>query len=142
MNRTVHYMIRKPGARGELIYPSELNTSDDYYGFGSFFLGGHDHSDVCEVYGFWAIRQGRAIETKLVLQSSNAFRATVDGVGKFDFRAKKVTIPARYTGDHRGFTDGLLIRQLAPFDHDTLDKAALENDFFFVGFTPKLDMNR
>lgn len=142
MTRMVHYMIRRPGAAGEVIYPFEFEASDDYYGFGAFFLGGRHVDDVDEAYTFWAIRDSRAIPTKLFRQTANVFTVAIDGVGQFRFRAKKMSDPARYTGGYAGFGDDRLVRQLAPFDHRALDVAVWEHDFYFVGFTPKLDINR
>lgn len=133
-------MIRKPGAVGEVIYPSELDVGKEYYGFGSFFLSSHNKRKIDSIYSFWAIWRNQAVETKLERQSSNVFRVQFDGVGKFEFRARNINSPARYTGQYRGFDDKWLIRQLAPFDHELLDAAILKHDFYFVGFTPKLDI--
>jgi hypothetical protein len=140
--RTVHYMVRKPNAVREALYPSELDEREDYYGVGSFFLSGNHADDLDAAYSFWAVRDGRAIETKLERRSEAVYVAAVDRIGAFGFTARKVGDTVKYGGSFGAFGDSLLIRQLAPFDHDALDRAVREFDFYFVGFTPKLDPNR
>lgn len=139
MIRNVHYMIRKPGASAELIYPSDLDEREDYYGYGAFVIAGRDEEDVDEIYNFLAIRETRAVPIKLERRTTTVFRAMVDGVGEFWFTARRIATPARYTGRYSGFEGGELIRQLAPADHSLLDATVRKHDFYFVGFTPKLD---
>lgn len=141
--RTVHYMVRKPGTFGEAIYPSELDEDDNYYGVGSFFLPGLDERDGLDnAYSFWAIREGRPIETKLERRTAATFFVNVTQIGLFGFKARRVGVPVIYASTSVTIDDPLLIRQLAPLDHDGLDRAARELDFYFVGFTPSLDKVR
>ena len=132
-------MIRKPGVSGEVIYPSDLDDREDYYGNGAFFIGGQHEEDVDEVYAFLAVRETRVVTIKLERRTQTVFHATVEGVGGFHFTAKRMSNPARYSGRHTKYEDGWLIRQLAPADHRLLDAAVRKLDVYFVGFTPRID---
>lgn len=141
--RTVHYMVRKLGTSGEAIYPSELDENDGYYGVGSFFLSGIDEWDrLDKVYSFWAIRDGRPIETMLERRTAARFFVDVGQIGQFGFKARRVGVPVVYAGTSAAINDPLLIRQLAPLDQDGLERAVRDFDFYFVGLTPNLDQIR
>lgn len=139
MTRNVHYMIRKPSASAEVIYPSDLDDREDYYGYGAFVIAGQHEKDVDDFYSFLAIRETRVVAVKLERRTAIFFRAMVDGVGEFWFTARRVATPARYTGSYSSFEGGRIILQLAPADHNYFDAAVRKHDFYFVGFTPKLD---
>lgn len=141
--RTVHYMIRKRGVSGETIYPSELDDDDGYYGIGSFFLSGFDEWDPLDkAYSFWAIHEGRPIETMLERRTAATYFVDVGRIGQFGFKARRVGVPAVYMGTSSAINDPLLIRQLAPIDQDSLERAVRDFDFYFVGFTPNIDQIR
>jgi hypothetical protein len=137
--RTVHYMIRKPDALGEVIYPSDLDPAEDYYGNGEFFLGGRNAAELAELYSFLAIWGERPVVVKLERRTGANFVANVEGVGEFWFTAKRLATLPRYTGQYSGFEDEQLIRQLVPADHRGLDAAVREHDFYFVGFSPRFE---
>lgn len=134
--RTVHYLCRKPGASGELVYPNEL--IGDYQTLGSFFLGGSDSTGFDEVYVFHAYMEGAVIPIELRRTSATMLLAHADGIGKFAFKAVQSGVPAKYAGSH-SFPDEKLVRQLAPRDRAALEDAARSKDFFFVGYSPRLD---
>lgn len=140
MKRNVHYMIRKPGVLAEFIYPSDLDEDENYYGYGTFVIEGRDNEDVDDIYDFLAIREARVVKIKLERRTKTVFHAMVDGIGEFQFTARRMATPARYTGGDANFEGGELIRQLVPADHGLLDAAVRKHDFYFVGFTPKLEV--
>ncbi|WP_367159793.1 hypothetical protein ABUE34_12060 [Kozakia baliensis] len=132
----MHYLCRKPGASGELVYPDEL--PENYQTLGSFFLGGSDSTGFDETYIFHAYREGAVIPLELRRTSASILLAHADGIGDFAFRAVQSGLPARYTGNYP-FLDEELVRQLAPRDRAALEDAAQSKDFFFVGYSPRLD---
>lgn len=134
--RAVHYLCRKPGAFGELVYPDEL--PENYQTLGSFFLGGSDPLGFDEVYVFHAYQEGAVIPLELRRTGASILLAHADGIGDFAFRAVQSGVPARYAGNYP-FPDEKLVRQLAPQDRTVLEDAAQSKDFFFVGYSPRLD---
>lgn len=123
---------------GEAIYPSELDANDEYYGVGALYIPGNHVDDLDEAYLLWAIREGRAVQTHIEARKSRIFVADVAGIGKFGFKLRPLEPLVRYTGNFQ-LNSKWLIGQLAPFEHDALDNAVIQHDFYFAGFTPKLN---
>lgn len=134
--RSVHYLCRKPGSVGELVYPLEL--PDGYQSLGSFFLGGSDVSSVDEVYRFPVYLDGSVLPSELRHIRGAIFEAEIQAIGRFAFRAIQAGMPARYTGAYP-FDDIKLVRQLAPRNRAFLEEVALTKDFMFVGYSPRID---
>jgi hypothetical protein len=135
--RTVHYLCRLPGTYGKLVYP--LETEEHYQTIGSFFISGADVDDLEDSYTFAAYQAGDIVALKLQRLSGIAYTAEVEGVGQFIFDAKDVGVPAKYAGRFPFPDDGNLIRQLISRDKPQLEEAALEKDFVFLGYSPRLD---
>lgn len=142
--KVVHYMLRRPDALGQLIYPLELGE-EDYQGTGSFFFDGIGQEDVDEAYIFYAMLDELLLSIPLRrLGSSYMFEADVGRIGRFRFRATTIGVPATYGGAYSGGfgsfgEDGAkLVRQLAPSDHRDLEDAARRFGFYFIGYSPSL----
>jgi hypothetical protein len=138
MTNLVHYMVRNPARLGELIYPLELNEPD-YQAYGSFFIDGSDIDDLRDSYLFYGLSDEVFLPIDLRRVGKAQFDASVPKIGRFRFTATKVGVPAKYGGTLPFPSESLLVRQLAPYDRTALERAALEFNFYFIGFSPVID---
>lgn len=135
--RQVHYLCRRPGAERELVYPQEMPPG--HQSPGSFFLPGNPEKGVDEEYEFYAYRGGEVVAIPARKSDRDSLVAIVDGIGGFQFLTSLAGIPARYVGNLPFPDQGMVARQLAPIDREELERAARDKDFFFVGYSPRLD---
>ena len=139
MSDLVHYLIRHPTEKGGLIYPTELDDPA-YVGFGSFYMLGRVGSRIGEAYTFHAVFGEELVATNLLpfRNSRSFFRAEVQGVGTFLFYAQPIAKKPTYVGVAAQASTLVALRRLRSWQPFELDRACRENDFYFVGYSPRL----
>lgn len=141
MSELVHFLIRDPNQPKTVVYASDLRTKH-YGGFGGFFLMGEDVGNVRDSYVFPAIQAGRvlAIQLQLVDKTKRVLRAAVPNVGVFTFRSYPFRHPPAYGGKSTLIAGKFALQQLKPTQPDELDAAVRARDFYFVGYSPQINM--
>jgi hypothetical protein len=99
---------------------------------------GEDRKDLARNYAFHAVLDGGLVAPQLERQgSTSAFLVTVDGVGSFKFRAQPVASPVpSYAGAFPLMGPLTAFWQLTTGDHQALETAARDLDFYFAAFSP------
>jgi len=139
MSDLIHYLIRHPTLDG-LIYPAELED-EEYFGFGSFYLLGKTGAFIGEAYRFYAIRGEETVQTTLLpyRNSRSFFRAEVTDVGSFLFYAQPIARKPSYIGKAARASNLVAVRRLRSWQPDELDRACQEHNFYFVGYSPRVN---
>ena len=141
MSGLVHFLIRHPNQPRTVIYANDLRNRQ-YGSFGGFFLMGDNAGDTHESYVFPAIQDGKilAIQLKLVGNTKSVFRAIVPNVGAFDFRSYPFRDPPAYGGKSTSMAGMLALQQLKATQPGELDSVVRAHDFYFVGYSPRINV--
>lgn len=137
--KAVHYLIRHPSVAG-LIYPVELDEPG-YVGFGAFYLLGATGDRIGDAYVFHAVHQQQILETTLTEYrgTRSFFQAQVSGVGSFVFYAQPMRQKPPYVGAMPAAGNLVALRRLRAWQPDALNRACHEHEFYFVGYSPRVD---
>ena len=134
--RHIHYMTRRPDRLGEFLYPTEL--PNDYQGYGAFCLTGRLDDELDDEYLFYAVREDELFPFPLHRIGWTTYVAPIEGIGDFNFRAKRLRVPAQYAGNFPLYPGELVLGYLAPLDRRSHEVAVLEHKFYFTGYSPKI----
>lgn len=135
----VHYLVGQPARKSSLVYPIEL-YDENYVGFGDFYLLGKAGTEIGDLYSFYAIRGGQIVPTTLMPYrgSKSFFQVEVSGIGDFVFYAQPLSFKPPYAGGVVSAKGLVALRRLCSWQPQELNRACLEKDFYFVGYSPRI----
>lgn len=134
MINKIVYLIKSDIAEKGLIHPSELKT-DGYFGFGNFYIIGHEKEGLNDYYEFDAILGNQVITTQIERHknSKSYYIVQVENIGTFKFYAQPIAKKLPYVGGISSFESQITLRRLRAWDHDKLDDACRKYNFYFIG---------
>ena len=134
MSHQVHYLIREPNGEPGFIYPQETEINN-YYGFGGFYLLGREGELPLDEYSFKAVHGHEIIETRAIRyrDTKRFYQVEVTGVGKFIFLAQPIPKKIPYLGTMQSISGLLALSRMRSWKPDALNRACIQNDFYFVG---------
>lgn len=136
----VCYLVKSGHLESGLIFPTEM-TELDTATTGSFYLLARSSSATEDAYAFFAVRGERILRVVLerMDKARSFFRAQVPDVGAFMFYAQPMPRKIPYRGDAPQFQDHVAIRRLRSWRPNDLENACAKYEFYFVGYSPRLD---
>lgn len=144
MNRRVHYLVRPVMADPlALVYPTEIDDAT-YTPSGALYLLGHQGEQLQEEYALHAVYGDDIIETVLTSyrRSRRFFRVAVTGVGTFLFHAQSIARKPIYQGRELVGDGNVVLARLRSWRPGELDRACRDNGFYFIGFSPQINVGR
>lgn len=131
-------MCVPPDAPG-LVFPDELPK--DYYSPGKFFVERNVDNKYYQQYEFDAMLNGEVHKVTLQTAHNDTFKATAEEIGDFNFKTMRVHyLYNRYLGNKGFMKQHGTLSMLVPNDRDALERACIEQDFFFIGYIGKQDL--